>query len=237
MEIRGTRECQACGRQWSYYETGTIRCPDCEAIRSVGVDERRQLHTDGAAELDLEPIRQRLASEPLARVVDDLKDRLRSYTNTRGFINGGTLRPLDDRYLAARELLQAADLAVRGRGATEAEELYVLELLDGAVAGEWPPETELPASLKAARGLGVAEAVEAYRGDLRTWLDDHPDSEAATTLGSLRDQLKRTEALQGEIPVETADALADIAREIGDYIRGDDADALASARDRLKRLQ
>jgi len=68
MEIRGTRECRSCGRQWSYYETGTIRCPDCGAIRSVGIDERRQLHTDGAAELDLEPVREALADEPLARV-------------------------------------------------------------------------------------------------------------------------------------------------------------------------
>ncbi|WP_253738450.1 DUF7117 family protein [Halohasta salina] len=236
MEIRGTRECQACGRQWSYYETGAIRCPDCGAIRSVGVDERRQLHTDGAAELEIEPIRQRLASEPLAHVVDDLKDRLRSYTNTRGFINGGELRPLDDRYLAVRELLQAADIAARGRGPTEAEELYVLELLDGAAAGEWPPESELPGSLAAARGLGVAEAIEAYRRDLRTWLDDHPDPEATNTLGSLREQLKRAEALQGDIPVDTADTLVDAAREIGDYLRTGEADALASARDRLRRL-
>jgi len=237
MEIRGTRECQACGRQWSYYETGAVRCPDCGAIRSVGVDERRQLHTDGATELELEPIRQRLASEPLAHVVDDLKDRLRSYTNTRGFINGGEFRALDDRYLAARELLHAADLAARDRGPTEAEELYALELLDGAATGEWPPESEPPTSLEAARGLGVAEAVEAYRGDLRTWLDNHPDPEAATTLGSLRDQLKRAEALQGEIPIATADALVETAREIGDYLRTGDDEALVSARDRLKRLR
>ncbi|MFO7832942.1 MAG: hypothetical protein R6V31_02520 [Halohasta sp.] len=237
MEIRGIRECQACGQQWSYYETGAIRCPDCGAIRSVGVDDRRQLHTDGAAELELEPVRQRLASEPLAHVVDDLKDRLRSYTNRRGFINGGELQPLDDRFLAARELLQAADLAARGREPTETEELYVLELLDGAAAGEWPPETEPPASLEAARGLGVAEAVETYRGDLRTWLDDHPDHEAAKTLGSLREQLKRAEALQGEIPVETANALVTAAHEIGTYLGTDDDEALASARDRLKRLR
>ena len=237
MEIRGTRECRSCGRQWSYYETGTIRCPDCGAIRSVGIDERRQLHTDGAAELDLEPVREALADEPLARVAAGLKDRLRSYTNRRGFINGGELQPLDDRYLAARELLQAVDLAVRGRGPTEAEELYVLELFDRAAAGVWPPGTEPPASLEAARGLGVAEAVDAYRRDLRTWLDDHPDPEAARTLGSLRDQLKRAEALQGEIPVETADELVVATREISDYLRTDDDEALASARDRLKRLQ
>jgi predicted RNA-binding Zn-ribbon protein involved in translation (DUF1610 family) len=235
MKIRGTRECQSCETQWSYYETGSITCPNCGAMGSVGVDEARRTHTDSPAELDLEPVRRTLATEPLDHVVDDLKERLRSYTRKRGFINGGELQPLDDRYLAARELLHAADLAARSHGPSEAEELYVLELLGGAESGEWPPETDLPDSLSAARGLAVADAVAAYRRDLRTWLEDHPDPEAVKTLGSLRDQLKRAEALQGEIPTKTADQLVATTREIGDHLRGDD-DALPSARDRLKRL-
>src|SRR6056297_667714 len=225
MKIRGTRECQSCETQWSYYETGSITCPNCGAMRSVGVDEARRTHTDSPAELDLEPVRRTLATEPLDHVVDDLKERLRSYTRKRGFINGGELRPLDNRYLAARELLHAGDLAARSRGPSEAEELYLLELLGGVESGEWPPETDLPDSLSAARGLAVADAVAAYRRDLRTWLEDHPDPEAAKTLGSLRDQLKRAEALQGEIPVETADELVAAAREIGDSLRGDDSEA------------
>ena len=237
MKIRGTRECQSCETQWSYYETGSVSCPNCGAMRSVGVDEARQTHTDAPAELDLESVRRTLASEPLDHVVDELKERLRSYTRKRGFINGGELQPLDDRYLAARELLHAADLAARSRGPDEAAELYVLQLLGGADSGQWPPETELPGSLEAARGMAVVDAIEAYRGDLRTWLDDNPDPEAAKTLGSLRDQLKRAEALQGEIPVDTADELVTATREIGDYLRTDEADALASARDRLGRLQ
>lgn len=236
MKIRGTRECQSCETQWSYYETGNVTCPNCGAMRSVGVDETRQTHTDAPAELDLEPVRRTLSSEPLDHVIEDLKERLRSYTRKRGFINGGELQPLDDQYLAARELLHAADLAVRGREPSDAEELYVLELLGGAESGNWPPETTLPASLEAARGLAVADAIEAYRRDLRTWLEDHPDPEAANTLGSLRDQLKRAEALQGEIPPETAAELVAATREIGDSLRGNDVDALASARDRLKRL-
>jgi len=205
-------------------------------MRSVGVDEDRQTHTGTLAELDLEPVRRTLASEPLDNVVDDLKDRLRSYTRKRGFITGGELQPLDDRYLAARELLHAADIAARSREPSDAEELYVLELLGGAESGEWPPETDLPDSLAAARGMGVADAVEAYRRDLRTWLRDHPDPEATKTLGSLRDQLKRAEALQGEITPATAAELVASTREIGDSLRRDDVDALASARDRLKRL-
>ena len=237
MKIRGTRECQSCERRWSYYETGSVACPNCGAMRSVGVDEARRTHTDSPAELELEPVRRTLANEPLDHVVDELKERLRSYTRKRGFINGGELQPLDDRYLAARELLHAADLAARGHGSDEAAELYVLQLLGGAEAGEWPPETALPASLEAARGMAVVDAVEAYRADLRTWLDDNPDSEAAKALGSLRDQLKRADALQGEIPVDTADELVAAAREIGDYLRSGDSEALASARDRLGRLR
>lgn len=237
MKIRGTRECQSCESQWSYYETGSITCPNCGGMRSVGVDEARQAHTDAPAPLELEPVRRTLATESLANVVDDLKERLREYTRKRGFIKGGELQGLDDRYLAARELLHAADLAARSQDPTETEEIYVLELLGGTDRGEWPPETEIPDSLAAARGLAVAEAVDAYRRDLRTWLDDHPDPEASRTLGSLREQIKRAEALQGEVSLGTTNSLVAAARAIGQYLRTDDENALASARDRLQRLR
>lgn len=236
MKIRGTRECQSCGTQWSYYETGSVACPDCGGMRSVGVDETRRQHTDSPADLELEPVRRRLATESIEDVVDELKETLRSYTRKRGFIAGGELRELDDTYLAARELLHASDLVARSREPSEAEELYVLAVLRQAESGEWPPEADLPDSLAAARGLAVAESVEAYRRDLRTWLDEHPDPEAAHTLGTLRDQLKRAEALQGAIGLETAEGLVAVAREIGQYLREGDVDALASARDRLQRL-
>ena len=236
MKIRGTRECQSCHHQWSYYETGSVACPNCGAMRSVGLDEVRHQHTDSPAELDLEPVRSRLATESVADVVDELKGTVRTYTRKRGFITGGELRELDDRYLAARELLHAADLVARSREPTEAESLYVLALLKAADSGTWPPDTELPDSLTAARGLAVAESLEAYRHDLRTWLNDHPDPEASKTLGTLRDQLKRADALQGEIPLDTAADLVTAAREIGQYLRTEDTDALASARDRLQRL-
>jgi hypothetical protein len=202
----------------------------------VGVDEARQQHTDMPADLDLEPLRTRLATESLDSVVDDLKTTLRTYTRKRGFISGGELHDLDGTYLAAKELLHAADLAARRHDPTEAEELYVLHLLQETPGTQWPPAAELPETLTAARGMAVVESVDTYRSELRTWLDDHPDPEASKTLGSLRDQLKRAEALQGDIALDTADQLVTATREISRDLREKDTDALVSARDRLKRL-
>ena len=236
MKIRGTRECQSCGTTWSYYETASPNCPSCGSIRSVGLDETRQEHTDGPAELDLDGIRSRLGDESVEAVADELKTWLRGYIRERGFISGGELQPLDSRYLAANELLHATDQVARSHQSTEAEQLFVFALIDATDASEWPPDAELPPSLSASRGLAVAEAVEAYRRELRTWLDEHPDPEARSTLGSLREQTKRAEALQGDIPQGTATGLVAAARGIGQYLRTGDETAQVSAHDRLRRL-
>ncbi|MGM0606131.1 MAG: DUF7117 family protein, partial [Halobacteriota archaeon] len=115
MKVRGTRQCKSCSRTWSYFETGSVACPDCGSLRSVGVDDSRLEHTDAPVALDLEPIRRRLADESIEAVESALAVRLRTYTRKRGFINGGALRPLDRRYLNARELRYALDLFVRRR--------------------------------------------------------------------------------------------------------------------------
>jgi len=237
MKIRGTRECQSCGTQWSYYQTATPRCPSCGSLRSVGLDETRQEHTDIPTELDLSEIRRQLGEHSLNAIADELKRKLRGYIRKRGFISGGELKPLDSQYLAANELLHATDLVDRRQQPTETEQLFVFGLLDAAERGEWPPEAELPSSLTDARGLGIAEAVEAYRRELRTWLNDHPDPAARSTLGSLREQTRRAEALQGAIPPSTASGLVAAARGVGQYLRTGDESALAAAQDRLQRLQ
>lgn len=236
MKIRGTRECQSCGTQWSYYETGSPSCPSCGSLRSVGLDETRQEHTDSPADLELEPVRSRLAGESVESVAAELKATVRTYTRKHGFITGGELAPLDGEYLAACELLHVADLLGRRRQPTEAEQLYLFALIEAAENDEWPPDAELPESMTAARGLGVVKALEAYRRELRTWLDDQPDPELQSTLGVLRDQCKRAEALQGEISPGTASSLIAAARGIGQYLRTDEEAALATARDRLERL-
>ncbi|WP_435063802.1 DUF7117 family protein [Halobaculum sp. EA56] len=250
MEVRGERECTECGTRWSYFETGSVACPECGSLRSVGTGERRR-HTDAPAELDLTSVLAALDEEPLSGLVEEVKEACRGYLRRRGFIRAGELAPLDDAYLAAAELKHAADVYGRiagpggGRadatvggpdgdaGVTDDEEWYVTTLLRAADTGERPSAREVPPRMHEARGLAAAEAVLEYRTDVATYLDDHPDREAARTLGAVRDRAKRVEALEGDVAPAEADALVDAAVELGRYLIADDLDALASARDRL----
>lgn len=251
MEVRGERECTECGTRWSYFETGSVACPECGSLRSVGTGERRR-HTDAPAELELGGVLARLDETPLAELVGEIKSECRRYRNRRGFIRGGELAPLDDAYLAATELLHAADVYGRlagpggGRaaaatggpegstpGVTDDEEWYVTTLLRAADTGERPAAHEVPDRMREARGLAAAEATLAYRTDVATYLEDEPDREASRTLGSLRDRAKRVEALEGDVEPRQADALVEAAVELGRYLIADDLDALAAARDRL----
>ncbi|WP_096390056.1 DUF7117 family protein [Halopenitus persicus] len=245
MKVRGERECVSCGTQWSYYETGEVACPECGSVQSVGIAERRR-HTDSPAELDLTAHRARFgeASGPLPEEgVDDLKRDLRGYVRKRGFIDGGDLRGLDDDVLlAAYELLQVVDAVDRLPDPDERDRDYLLRLLAGADGGDRPAPEDVPPNLHAARGLATVAAVEAYREDLRTHLEDltadgadgDRDLEAARdVLESLRDRSKRVESLQGDVDPETAETLVRAADDLGRYLRTGRPDALESARDRL----
>jgi hypothetical protein len=244
MRIRGRRRCKDCDREWSYYDTASVACPNCGSLRSVGVGDR-QRHTDDATELDLTPHRAAVDEDAVdgpggrllsADAADDLKSDLRTYLRRRGFVNGGDLRDLDDTYLAARELLHAADLLSRSRDPDEEAQLYVLSLLRGADGGDRPDPSAVPPSMTAARGLAYAESVDAYRRDVTTWLDDNPDPAVRTSLGTLSDHVKRATALEGDVPVDRAESMVRIARELAVAAREGDETALSSARDRLRRL-
>ncbi|WP_416841134.1 hypothetical protein [Haloferax sp. DFSO52] len=235
MEIRGERECKDCGRQWSYYETGSVSCPSCGSMRSVGVGDREQ-HTAAQVTLDLSTHRAAVGDGTIRDAAPELKSDLRTYIRKTGFIHGGELQPLDDTTLAAHELLQAVDIVARSNRPTDDEQLFVIELLRGADNGNRPDPASVPASLAAARGLGYANAIEAYHHDVSTWLDEHPDPEARTTLGTLSNHLKRVEALEGDIPVSESETLVRVAHDIYIYLTADDLDALASARDQLSSL-
>ncbi|WP_348610321.1 DUF7117 family protein [Halobaculum rarum] len=253
MEVRGERECTECGTRWSYFETGSIACPDCGSLRSVGTGERRR-HTDAPAELDLTSVLVWLDDTALADLVDEIKAECRAYLRKRGFIRGGDLVPLDDAYLAAAELRHAADVYGRiagpggGRadatmgergpegtspGVTDDEEWYVTNLLHATDTGERPSASEVPPRMREARGMAAAEAVLEYRTDVARYLEDYPDPEASRTLGAVRDRAKRIDALEGDVAPTEADALVDAAVELGRYLIADDPEALASAREHL----
>ncbi|WP_224268794.1 DUF7117 family protein [Haloprofundus salinisoli] len=235
MEIRGRRECAECGTRWSYYETGSVSCPDCGSIRSVGVDERKQ-HTDSADPLELTDLKATLADGEVRDVVDDLKPRLREYIRKRGFVREGELGPLDDEILVAAELLHAVDVYDRSRETTDDEYLYVLRLVNGVEAGDRPAPEDVPRSMAAARGLAYATVVSKYRREAVTWLEDHPDAEAQSTLGAIRDHEKRVHALDGDVPMTDSEALVRATQELGAYLATDDLDSLATAQNRLSRL-
>jgi uncharacterized Zn finger protein (UPF0148 family) len=237
MRVRGRRRCTECGHEWSYFETGEVACPDCDSLRSVGTGER-QRHTDNPVELDLSAHRNELESvTDVGGIADGLKATLREYVRKRGFVSGGDLRTVDDTILAAAELLHAVDVFDRSRESTESSRLYVLELLRGADKNERPAPDAVPESMADARGLAYAEILDAFCSDLGTWLDDHPDPAAARVRETLRTHVKRVDAVYGDVPVAESEALVRAARELVTYLVEGDEAALATAEDRLSRLE
>ncbi len=242
MKVRGHRECGDCGERWSYYETGQITCPSCGGMRSSGIDERR-LHTDGVATFDLDPIRARLAEGSVEEVADETVRRCRAYTTARGFVDSGRLLPLDETYLAAMELRYAIEGYGRSirpdrfSGAEDAEELYLLSLVRGADRGERPSAEDVPVSMHYARGLASASAIEAFRRDLRQWIDEQEGPpEVEEHLGRIGDHRRRIEALDGEVDPATGDRLVEAVRDLTRYLTEADETALLRADQRLDRL-
>ena len=238
MRIRGNRRCEDCGREWSYFDTGRVACPDCGSLQSVGIGDREQ-HTDSAVELDLSKYRSALDDDfDLDAVTDELKTTLRDYIRQRGFVSGGALEPVGDTVLAAAELLHAVDVAERSRGTPDnAVQLYLIDLLRGADAGDRPVPESVPESMTDARGLAYAEVLDRFCTDLRTWLDDHPDPAAGRARETLDTHVRRIQAVYGEVPPGEVETLVRAAREIVTSLTTDDEAALARARERLSGLK
>ncbi|GAB7017665.1 DUF7117 family protein [Halostagnicola bangensis] len=236
MKIRGERECTECGTRWSYYETGSVSCPNCGTLRSVGLDDRTE-HTDMEVAFDLTPVRNTIDDSSTGELAEQSRERAREYIRQRGFVNGGDLRELDDTYLAATELLHIADIVARERRLEEDEELYFLSLLEIADRGQRPPPAEVPPSLRSARGIAAANAVREYRRDIRTWSEDESfTTDQQSALETLGDHVTRIRMLEGDIEPKTAETLIRATRELADGLRGD-GDALASATHRIQTLE
>ena len=253
MKIRGERECKECGTRWSYYETGSVGCPACGSLHSVGVDERTE-HTDLQVAFDLTEVRNAIDDVPTDELADRAREECREYVRRRGFINAGTLRELDDAYLAANELLHVADVVRRDIRLEDREELYFLSLLrdaDGgessetrrssseprADVGERPPAADVPPTLRPARGLAAANAVRDYRGDVRIWAADRDLTTAErSALETLGEHVTRIRMLDGDVDPRTADRLIEATRDLANGLRGDEL-AFTRARDRLDDLE
>lgn len=235
MEIRGERECTECGTRWSYYEIGGVGCPACGSLRSVGLDERTT-HTDLAVTLDLTPVRAVVDDDSTEELARQARGYCREYVTRRGFIAGGTLCDLDDAYLAAKELVHVADVVSRRLRLDEREELYFLSLIREADEGGRPAAEDVPSSLQHARGLAYANAIRAYRRDVRTWANEGGiDPTGRSVFELLGDHVTRIRMLDGDVSPETAERLVAATRDVADGLRGDD-DALENARNRLSRL-
>lgn len=238
MEIRGERECRDCGTRWRYYDTGSVACPSCGSLVSVGVDERTR-HTDAPAELDLSAHR-RTADEsgPLVAAAAVGPD-LRAYRSRRGFVDGGDLLVLDDTYLAAGELREVADAVDRRDHLTDEEEIYLLSLLAGADEGDRLGPGAVPETLAGPRALADADAVLDYRTEVVAYLRGESRDAAAArqTLGRVADRAKRVRALSGAVPAEETTALVAATRDVWAALAGDgDDDPLARAARRLDAL-
>lgn len=234
MDIRGDRECTACGTRWSYFETGSVGCPACGSLRSVATGERSR-HTDTPVEFDLTAVRAAVDDVPTGELAERAKSACREYVRNRGFVRGGDLRELDETYVAATELSHAADLVGRATRPTEDEELYFLALLRDADAGIRPDTEDVPPSFREARGLAVADAVGAYRRDVRQWVDAREtalEPAARSLLETLTDYETRLDMLEGDVDPEIAEDLLAATRHLGYGVQGDAAE-LERARERL----
>jgi predicted RNA-binding Zn-ribbon protein involved in translation (DUF1610 family) len=231
MELRGTRECTACGEQWSYYETGEITCPACGSVRSVGVDDRR-LHTAGTATLNLTPVQDEVDTASTRDLAAQAADHCREYCKTVGFVAAGELKPLADGYLAAMELRRVGTTLRNALSISETEEAYFLQLLQTADRDERPAPAAVPDSLRAERGRAIAASVDTYLTDLRRVTEER-DPAVDGVLSTITARRKRIEALDGDLDPAETERLVSAVRDLYSYLTTGDETALARATERF----
>lgn len=243
MRVRGVRSCNECETEWSYFDTGSIVCPQCGSIASVGLGDRR-LHTDAPVRLEL-PIESIDDPTTIEDVADIIERRCRRYRNRRGFIRGGELRRLDDQFLLAHELLEiAADHRRQGRSSPRSDAAlgYDLSILDAVIRNGRPPDPdEVPRERHRHRGLGHSLALGSYLRDLKAWLETNEgtDDGPRVLIGEIEEHLRRIEALEGDVEPREVDGLVHAVRAIRRHVlaegRSNDRDHVASLLDELDR--
>lgn len=235
MRIRGERTCTDCGTTWSYFETGSVACPECGSLLSTGSGSRTR-NTDRAAELDLDEARALAADGDLASALRSASEACLTYVRHRGFVDAGSLRELDAAYVYAQELRHTAVLARSFLNVEPEEEAYLLDLLDGP-PDDRPASSTVPERLRPGRALGVASAVRDYRDDVRSWLEETPDDDRRELLETIADHRKRIHALDGDVPPSTADDLLEATRAVGRYYLDGDDGSLEAAQNAIEQLQ
>ena len=128
-------------------------------------------------------------------------------------------------------------LALDDGPSDDAVQLYLLELLGGADAGDRPAPESVPESMTDARGLAYAEVLDRFCTDLGTWLDDHPNPAAGRVRETLDTHVRRVQAVYGDVPPGEVETLVRAAREIVKSLTTDGETTLATARERLSGLQ
>jgi len=262
MKIRGERQCRDCERHWSYYETGSVSCPACGSLRSVGTEDR-STHTDAAVTLELGAYRAQAAEATTVEATpaeapgaeatptsvdtakrlqtslaaDELKRELRRYLHKRGFIHAGALRPLDSTYLTACELLEAMDCYDRCRHPTDGDQAYLLALLTGAETGTRPDRELVTTQLREARGGAAARSVSDYRDAVGTVLELVGTAESAGQADA--DQAGTDQADADQADADQTDADTDQADTDQPELNPADipADRVAPTRELLERLR
>jgi uncharacterized Zn finger protein (UPF0148 family) len=236
MKVRGERECKSCGTRWSYYRTGSVTCPECGSMRSVGVDDRTE-HTASPAALDLTEVRKGYDDAGTVReTAERAADVCHEYVRQYGFVHAGQLQPLSEVYVGAQELAAVGDEIGRRMRVDDETELYVLELLRGVDDGERPDPESVPDAMRQPRGLAVCRALEAYHRDVTRLRDDLVDASAAPLLERVRDHRKRIEALDGGVDPQDGERLLRAMQDLGAYLIEDDETAFVRAQSRLDEL-
>ena len=128
----------------------------------------------------------------------------------------------------------AAELG-RQMTVSDDEEWYFSVLLR-ADEGNRPDSDSVPQSLRAARGLAYANAAREYRADLRSYVQEHPDSAVDSAVERLGTHVKRIRALDGDVPPRESETLVEAARAIGRYLLDGDEGELTLAEARLDSL-